>query len=124
MFSWYKEYRRASEVKQLNRDAPLIVTHATDLFKPSILTEIACQVRDHVDRIHVQYGTSLIDLKRAHSDYKRMHKEARHRADQTVLSSMTLTIIYIRAEIVGPGADQARHDIEAFVNFYADNQHA
>ena len=123
MFGWYFEFRRASEVKQLNRDAPLIVTHATDLFKPSILTEIAVQVRDHVDRSHAQYGTSLVDLKRAHFDYKRLHKEARRRADQTELSSMTLTIIYLRAEIAGSGADQARHDIEAFVNAYADNVH-
>jgi hypothetical protein len=107
------------EVRQLNRDAPLIISHATELFKPSVLNEIAVLVRDHVDRAHVQYGNSLVDLKRAHFDYKRLHKEARRRADQTGLSSMTLIVIYLRAEIAGPKADPARQDIKAFVSKYA-----
>ena len=119
MFRWYFEFRQNMEVRQLNRDAPLIVCHATELFKPTILNEIAVLVRDHVDRAHVQYGTSLVDLRRAHFDYKRLHKEARRRADQTGLSSMTLIIIYLRAEIAGPKADPARQYIEFFVNKYA-----
>ena len=123
MFRWYFQFRQDMEVRQLNRDAPLIVSHATELFKLTILNEIAVLVRDHVDRAHVQYGTNLVDLKRAHFDYKRLHKEARHRADQTGLSSMTLIIIYLRAEIAGPKADPARHNIEAFVNEYAEIKH-
>ena len=119
MFHWYFEFRQDMEVRQLNRDAPLIVRHATELFKPKILNEIAVLVSNHIDRAHVQYGTSLINLKRAHFDYKRLHKEARRRADQTGLSSMTLIIIYLRAEIAGPKAAQACQDIEAFVNEYA-----
>lgn len=122
MFHWYFEFRRNMEVRQLNCDAPLIILHATELFKPSILNEIAALVRDHVDRVHVQYGTSIVDLKRAHFDYKRLHKEARRRADQTGLSSMTLIIIYLRAEIAGPKAGPARRDIELFVNKYAKNK--
>ena len=116
MLRWYFEFRTAMEARQLNRDAPLIVNHAKELFRAKILTDIADLTSEHVDRAHSQYGTSVVDLKRAHFDYKRLHKEARRRADQTGLSSLTLTIIYIRAEIAGLGADPARHAIEAFVN--------
>jgi len=118
MFRWYFEFRQNMEVRQLNCDAPLIVRHATELFKPTVLNEIALLVRDHIDRAHVQYGTSIVDLKRAHVDYKRLHKEARRRADQTELSSMTLIIICLRAEIAGPRADPARQEIKSFVNEY------
>ena len=118
MLRWYYEFRAASEARQLNRDAPLIIEHAQELFRPEILIEIAGFVRQHVDRAHHQYGTSQIDLKRAHQDYKRLHKEARRRADQVALSSLTLTIIYLRAEIAGLGADRARLAIEGFVNDY------
>jgi hypothetical protein len=118
MFRWYTKFRQDIEVRQLNRDAPLIIRHATELFKPSVLNEIAVLVQNHVDRAHVQYGTNLINLKRAHFDYKRLHKEARRQADQTGLSSMTLIIIYLRAEIAGPKADPARQSIEEFVNKY------
>lgn len=115
MFTWLIEYRRRMEVRQLNRDAPLIMTHATELFKPEIVTEIAKLVRTHIARAHTQYGTASIDLKRAHFDYKRLHKEARRRADQTALSALTLTIIYLRAEIAGPGAAPACAEIEDFL---------
>ncbi len=70
----------------------------------------------HIARAHQQYGTSAIDLKRAHFDYKRLHKEARKRADQTGLSAMTLTIIYLRAEIAGPRATSALEAIDAFLD--------
>ena len=120
MLRWYFNFWRNMEVRQLNSDAPLIVRHATELFKPTVLNEIALLVRDHIDRAHVKYGTSLVDLKRAHFDYQRLHKEARRRANQTELSSMTLIVIYLRAEIVGQKADPARRNIEAFVNQYIE----
>ena len=123
MLLWYFKFRQNIEANQLNADAPRIVRHATDLFKPTILNEIALLVRNNIDRVHIKYGTSLIDLKRAHFDYRRLHKEARRRANQTELSSMTLIIIYVRAEIVGPKADPARQDIDAFVNQYMEVKH-
>ena len=115
MFRWITEYRLAAEARQLNRDAPEIIDHATELFQTKIVMEIRNIVHDHIDRAHRQYGTSLIDLKRAHLDYKRLHKEARRRNDQTTLSALTLTIIYLRAEIAGPAAEPARQTIDAFL---------
>jgi len=116
MFRWLTEYRSAQEARQLNRDAPLIIEHATELFQPKAIADISDLVRQHVTRAHTEYGTDVIDLKRAHFDYKRLHKEARRRGDQTALSALTLTIIYLRAEMAGPAADPARDAIDALVH--------
>lgn len=115
MFRWYFEFRARMEARQLNRDAPLVINHARDLFAPKTLSTIADLVREHVKRSHKQYGTSVVDLKRAHFDYKRLHKEARRRNVQSELSGLTLVIIYLRAEIAGEPADPARQAIDAFV---------
>lgn len=116
MLRWIIEYRRAAEARQLNRDAPAVIAHATELFQEKIVTEIRKLVRDHVERAHSQYGTSVVDLKRAHYDYKRLHKEARRRNDQTALSAMTLIIIYLRAELSGDAAAPACRAIDNFSN--------
>ena len=119
MFQWYKDFRRAGEVRQLNRDAPAIIKHANELFMPKALTDIADLIRDHLDRAYRQYGTKTVDLQRAHFDYKRLHKEARRRGEQANLSGLTLTIIYLRAEIAGKGTEPAREAIDDFVNEHA-----
>jgi len=124
MFGWLIEYRARMEARQLNRDTPIIITHAVESFQPRIVSEIARLLSEHIARAHSQYGTSSIDLKRAHFDYKRLHKEARRRADQIALSSMTLTIIYLRAEIAGPQADLARETIEAFIRTHEPSSDA
>ena len=81
MFRWFTEYRQAAEARQLNRDAPAIIEHAVELFQPKVVSNIRDLVREHIKRAHHQYGVSDIDLKRAHFDYKRLHKEARRRND-------------------------------------------
>ncbi len=115
MFRWFLTYRAAMEARQLNRDAPEIITHAVELFRPERVAEITTLIGDHIKRAHGQYGTNAIDLKRALFDYQRLHKEARRRGDQTALSALTLTIIYLRAEIAGPAAAPARAAIDGFV---------
>lgn len=120
MLNWFREYRAAAEARQLNRDAPEVIAHATELFQQKVVTEICNLVGEHIERAHRQYGTSAIDLKRAHFDYKRLHKEARRRNDQTTLSAMTLIIIYLRAELSGEGAAPARQAIDQFVSKYSE----
>ncbi|NQW00833.1 MAG: hypothetical protein HQ483_14105 [Rhodospirillales bacterium] len=115
MFRWFTEYRAAAEARQLNRDAPLVITHARGSFGAETMADVSALVRQHIARSHKEYGTEVIDLKRAHFDYKRLHKEARRRAEQPVLSALTLTIIYLRAEIAGAAADPARHAIDALL---------
>jgi len=69
---------------------------------------------EHIRRAHATFGTSEIDLKRAHLDYRNLHKQAQRRRDQVALSAMTLVIIYLRAELVGDDCVPARASIEEF----------
>ncbi|MDD9876431.1 MAG: hypothetical protein OXR84_03205 [Magnetovibrio sp.] len=103
-----------SEARQLNRDAPLIIEQSEQTYPPTRLRDMAEMIVEFIERAHVRYGTQEIDLKRAHHDYKSLHKEARRKNDQIELSAMTLVIIYIRAEIAGPLAAPAREAIDAF----------
>ena len=102
------------EAKQLNRDAPAIIAQAEALYAPARLRVMAETIVEYIKRAHNRYGTEPIDLKRAHYDFRNLHKETRRKNDQVGLSAMTLVIIYIRAEIAGPKADAARTAINAF----------
>ena len=106
--------KTAREAAQLNKDAPVIIAQAEQLYAPPRLREMAETIAEFIERAHVRYGTEAIDLKRAHFDYRGLHKEARRKNDQVGLSAMTLVIIYLRAEIAGPQADPARAAIDAF----------
>ena len=103
------------EAKQLNRDVYTIIEQAQRLYSPKRLCYMAETVADLIARAHLRYGTSKVDLKRAHFDYRGLHKEARQKNDQVRLSAVTLVIIYIRAEIVGPGAFPAIAEIDEFI---------
>jgi len=114
MLGWLFGNRAEREAKQLNRDAPLILEHARNMFSESSMTVVADLTREHIERAHVQYGTQTIDFRRALQDYKRLHKDARGRNDQRALSALTLVIIYLRSEIAGAAAAPARDTINAF----------
>ena len=107
--------QRERESKQLNRDAPRIIAQAEQLYAPARLQAMAETITKYIDRAYKRYGTEPIDLKRAHHDFRNLHKETRRKNDQVGLSAMTLVIIYVRAEIAGPMADPARTAIEAFI---------
>ena len=106
--------KREREAKQLNRDAPAIIAQAEALYSPARLQTMAETIAKYIERAHKRYGTDPINLRRAHYDFRNLHKEARRNNDQVGLSAMTLVIIYIRAEITGPKADPARAAINAF----------
>ena len=108
--------KKKGEAKQLNRDVYTIIEQAKQLYSPKRLCNMAETVADLIARAHLRYGTSEVDLKRAHFDYRGLHKEARQKNDQVRLSAMTLVIIYIRAEIAGPGASPAIAEIDEFIN--------
>ena len=50
---------------------------------------------------------------------RRMHNEARKQRDQQTLTALTLAIIYMRAERVGPVAQGARDAIHAYLDEWA-----
>ncbi|MEK9723151.1 MAG: hypothetical protein VW405_06660 [Rhodospirillaceae bacterium] len=107
--------KTAREARQLNKDAPLILEQAQQIFPPDRLRTMAETVAEYVEQAHTRYGTATVDLMRAHQDYRGLHKEARRKNDQVALSAMTLVIIYLRAEIAGPPAQPARAAIDDFL---------
>ena len=113
IFGWFGD-GRGREVRQLNRDAPEIIEHTYQSFSKERVREVALMTAEHIRRAHTTYGTSEIDLKRAHLDYRNLHKQAQRRRDQVALSAMTLVIIYLRAELVGDDCVPARATIEEF----------
>ncbi|HAD88528.1 MAG TPA: hypothetical protein DCG48_14300, partial [Rhodospirillaceae bacterium] len=58
-------------------------------------------------------------FKRAMDNLSRMHNEARKRRDQRALTSLTLAIIYLKAEKVGAPAQAARDAILAYLEEWA-----
>jgi len=119
MLSWIFGDRSEREAKQLNRDAPIILKQAEEMFSDSSLTVVADLVREHIKRAHNIFGTQDIDYRRALQDYRRLHKDARSRTNQRELSAMTLVIIYLRSELTGPAAAPARERINHFISTFA-----
>ena len=113
--------KKKREAAQLNRDAPLVIQQAEQLYASPRLRMMAGSIANLIERVSVRYGTREIDLKRAHFDYRSLHKEARRKNDQVGLSVITLAIIYIRAKIAGPGANPACAAIDIFLAKWRTN---
>ncbi len=124
MLKWLFGDKQERDAKQLNRDAPLIIEHAQNIFADPSMTDIANLAAQHIERAHKIFGTDTIDLKRAVYDYRNLHKAARRNADQRGLSAMTLVIIYLRSELSGPAAMPARQTIDDFISKYGSNEPA
>lgn len=107
--------RKQRQARQFNRDAPVIIEQAEQMFTDNRLAEIAATVRQHLDRAHAVFGREGVDLHRAHDEYRKLHKVARQRNEQANLTAITLVIIHLRAEIAGVDAAPARAAIEQFL---------
>jgi len=107
--------RKGRKAQQMNRDAPLIIDQAKQMFTDNRLREIAATTRQHLERAHKIFGTEPIDLRRANDEYRKLHKEARRNNQQADLTAMTLVIIHLRAELNGIDAAPARATIEQFI---------
>jgi len=108
--------KHEKEARQLNRDVPIIIEQAEQAMGPDRLRQMAEMTVKFIDRAYSQYGSAKIDIKRAHYDYRRLHKEARRNNDQVGLSAMTLVIIHLRAELAGVAANPAKAQIKRFTD--------
>ena len=104
--------------RRLNRDASVIIEQAETMFVGSTLSKIATTVSTEMQRAHNVFGQKPVDLRRAHYEYRKLHKEARQRNNQAELTAMTLVIIHLRADIAGIDALPARTSIEQFIGRY------
>ena len=113
--------RKQRHTRQLNRDAPVIIEHAEQMFTDNRLAEIAMTVSKNLERAHRMFGRTPIDLQRAHHEYRKLHKEARSKNEQANLTAMTLVIIHLRSELAGADAALARDAINKFVSRYGED---
>ncbi len=104
--------------RQLNRDASVIIEQAETMFAEKTLSRIAAIVSKEKQRAHEVFGQKPVDLRRAHYEYRKLHKEARRHNNQAELTAMTLVIIHLRADIAGVDALPARTSIENFIGRY------
>ena len=111
--------KTAREVKRLNKDGPELVEFTYQTFRSELIRSIALLTREHIDRAHRIYGTQAIDLKRAKAEYQNFHQEAKRSRDSVALTTFTLVLIYLRAQLQGAACGPARAAIDGFMAEWA-----
>ncbi|MBC8339114.1 MAG: hypothetical protein ISR51_09060 [Rhodospirillales bacterium] len=115
MFKIFKAWKKATDVRRLNKDAPIIIEHARQTLRPERMPEIAKATAEHLERSHKIFEPTSVGLKRAILEYQRLHQEARRQRDDVSLTAFTLVQIYIRAEDYGEVCRPALDTINAFL---------
>ena len=119
MFTWWFSARR--EADRLNRDAATLIDMARAVSSSERIRDVALRVRDELEVAHARGGSDPSRYAPLINHFKTQHREARRQRDDDALTALTLVIIYLRAEGLGPGADPARDSID---NFISEWQHA
>ena len=114
MLAWLFGPRR--EAARLNRDATTIIETARAVSPSERLRDVALQVGDALRTAHVRGGGDPSRYAPLIDHFRTQHREARRRRDDGALTALTLVIIYLRAEKIGPDADPARASIDSFVS--------
>lgn len=114
MFTWLSSSRR--EAARLHRDAAAIIETARAVSSSEQARDIALRIRDELEVAHARGGSDPSRYAPLIDHFRTQHREARRRRDDDALTALTLIIIYLRAERLGPDADPARDDIDAFVS--------
>ena len=110
---WFGPQREAS---RLNRDALTIIEVAQHSSSSAKIRETALRIRNELEVAHTRGGNDPSRYAPLVDHFRGQHREARRRRDDTALTALTLVIIYLRAETIGPGAEPARERIDAFVS--------
>lgn len=100
---WNRFSGPEAEVRRLSRDAEFILHSLLQEHYGPIRTEVAEDLRKDIDYVFETFlrKDDVYGLRRAEDHLKRLHSEARRRRDQRALTSLTLTIIYVRADKLG-----------------------
>lgn len=114
MFGLFKS--KAREVRQLNRDAPVIIENARESYRSELVREIAVLIHQKITEAKTSCKDDAVCLQRALDHFRRLHREARRRNEHVGLTAYTLVIIYLRAELVGAECDPARAAIDGFLD--------
>ncbi|MBT3305080.1 MAG: hypothetical protein HN377_01215 [Alphaproteobacteria bacterium] len=111
----FSTWKRNSDIRRLNKDAPLIVEYTRQTTRAETVREVARVTAQHIGHARKIFEPTPIGLKRAIVEYERLHREARRQHDQISLSAFTLVLIYIRAEGFGEDCRPALDTIDAFI---------
>lgn len=114
LFAWLSGSRR--EAARLDRDARTIIETARAVSRSERLRDIAIQVGNALRTAHARGGGDPARYAPLIDHFRTQHREARRRRDDGALTALTLVIIYLRAEKIGPDADPARASIDSFVS--------
>ncbi len=114
--------KKEREIKQLNKDARVILDHTRQTFRAEMVRDIANLTVEHLDRARKVFEPNAIGLKRAIVEYERLHREARRGRQDVVLSAFTLVLIYLHAEAQGEACQPARDTIDDFTEEWAHTQ--
>ena len=114
MLAWLFGSRR--EAARLTRDATTIIETARAASPGGRLRDVALQVGDALRTAHARGGGDPSRYAPLIDHFRTQHREARRRRDEGALTALTLVIIYLRAEKIGPDADPARASIDSFVS--------
>ncbi len=107
---------KAREIRQLNRDAPLIIENARESYRSELVRDIAILVHQKISEAKSNCGDNVACLQRALDHFRKLHREARRKNEHVGLTAYTLIIIYLRAELIGPQCAPARTAIDGFLD--------
>ena len=111
----FSTWNRKRKVQGLINDAQLIIDHIYQTTRPEKVIEIARITSQHIEHAQTTFGETVIGLKRAIDEYKRLHNEARRQRDDISLSAFTLVQIYFHSVAVGQECQPAKEIIKAFI---------
>lgn len=104
-----------AQARQLDADAAHLVTGAEGQYGRDTLAHIATLLRERIDEVHdlslgktEYYEQGLKHLTEVNAEHRRAN-------DQPAWSAITLAIIYLRAEMIGPAGAATCARIDAFL---------
>lgn len=114
MFGWFNKQER--EIRQLNRDAPVIIESARASYRAELLKAIARLTDQRLQEAQQHCAEDHACLERAVMHFRTLHRESRRKNEHVGLTAHTLIIIYLRGLIIGDACAPARAAIEAFLD--------
>lgn len=107
------------DARILAKDARAMIEMVHGQHSEPSLALIADKARTQIGEVHRRGINDVQFYGRGVDDLTELNRAARKRRDNIAWSGITLTIIYIQAEIVGEVALPARNVIDGFIDKYA-----
>lgn len=114
MFGWFDS--KAREIRQLNRDAPVIIEAARQSYRTELVQAIARLTDQRLQEARQHCAEDRRCFERAVAHFRNLHRQSRSKNEHVGLTAYTLIIIYLRALIVGEACVPARTEIDAFLD--------